>query len=261
MKKIISAYVWAWKNYESGEKSINSLQRYYPDADIFINVDYEGDIENYKKVAERNGAKLTINKFQVGYCGDFGNIKLGKECWSKEETFEWIRGLYEACKKCTTKYMIILEEDDFILNPIGLLNTDFSMAVHASMPSAAGNHRPNYLPNEFMMYSYELGGISTTPGYGAGGGCIFKPDQFVKSWEKCKDNLWNDYDALKRINKIIGWQDFIVQFVMMIGGYEITQNFHAAQPWEDPNWLNGKNYMGQDYELVCGLKDHTLLNF
>ena len=259
MKKIISAYLWAWKNYESGEKVIDSLKKYYSDCDIFINVDFEGDFENYKKIAEKNNAYISKNKFQVGYCGDHGDVKVGKECWSREETFEWIRGLYEACKKCVSKYMIILEEDNFILNPISLLNTEFSMAIHASIPSAAGNYRPNYLPNEFMMYSYNLGGIATAPGYGAGGGCIFKPDEFVKAWEKAKDPLWRDYDSLKRINKIIGWQDFVVQFVMMIGGYEITQNFHAAQPWEDPNWLGGKNYMGEDYEMVCGLKDHTII--
>jgi hypothetical protein len=259
--KIISAYVWAWRNYESGETAIKSLKRFYSDADIFINVDYEGDIESYKKIAEKYNAELTINNFQVGYCGDFGDVLVGKECWTREETFEWIRGLYEACKKCKSKYMLILEEDNFIINPVSLLNTEFSMAIHASIPSAAGNLRPNSLPNEFMIYSDQMGGIASSPGYGAGGGCIFKPDEFIKSWEKCKDKLWNDYDSLKQVSKIIGWQDFIIQFVMMIGGYEISQNFHAAQPWEDPNWLVGKNYMGEDYEMVCGLKDHTVITF
>lgn len=251
MNKILSAYLWAWKNYESGETSIKSLKKYYPDADIFINVDYEGDFENYKILAKKYNAVLTRNNFQVGYCGDFGNVKVGKECWYREETFEWIRGLYEACKKCTTKYMIILEEDDFILKPLTILQSDFSMAIHPTDPSPIGVYRANHLPNEFMMYSYELGGTSSAPGYGAGGGCIFKPDEFVKSWEKAKDYLWRDYDSLKRINKIIGWQDFIVQFVMMIGGYEIIQNPYEAQPWEVENWY--------DFEIVCGIKDYTLI--
>ena len=43
MSKLVSAYLWAFRNYESGKVSVNSLKRFYPDADIFINVDYEGD--------------------------------------------------------------------------------------------------------------------------------------------------------------------------------------------------------------------------
>lgn len=248
MKKL-SAYIWAWKNYKSSEVSMSLLRNYYPDSEIFINVDYEGDHENYKILSERYNAVLTRNNFQVGYCGDHGSVKIGKECWTKEETFEWIRGLYEACKKCNSKYMIILEEDDFILKPLTILNLDFSMAIHPTDPSPIGIRRPNYLPNEFMLYSYNLGGIATAPGYGAGGGCIFKPNEFVIAWEKVKDNLWKDYESLKSISKIIGWQDFIVQFVMMMGGYEIVQNPFEAQPWEVKNW--------HEYEIVCGLKNYN----
>jgi hypothetical protein len=259
MKKIISAYVWAWRNYESGEKSIKSLHRHYPDADIFINVDYEGDVENYKKVAERNNATLTINNFQVGYCGDFGDVIVGKECWTREETFEWIRGLYEACKKTDSKYMMILEEDNFIIRPLSILDRDFSMAIHANINYVTGQFRPNHIPNEFVLYSHNLGGTGYAPGYGAGGGCIFKPDEFVKSWEKCRNHLWRDYDYLRSINKIIGWEDFVVQFVMMIGGYEINENFWNAIPQEDPKWMDGKNFRGEDYDMICGLKDHTMI--
>jgi len=259
MKKMLSAYVWAWKNYEAGHESLKRLRKFYPDSDIFINVDYDGDIENYKKISDEMGATFSVNNFQVGYCGDFGDVKVGKECWTREETFEWIRGLYEACKKTDSKYMIILEEDNFITKPITLLNTDFSMAIIANINYITGAPRPNHIPNEFMIYSHNLGGVAYAPGYGAGGGCIFKPDEFAKSWEKCKDNLWNDYDTLRNINKIIGWEDFIVQFIMMIGGHEITQNFLHGIPQEDPNWFSGKNFMGQDYETVLGLKDHTII--
>jgi hypothetical protein len=34
MNKLISGYLWAWTNYEAGEKSVNSLKKFYPDADI-----------------------------------------------------------------------------------------------------------------------------------------------------------------------------------------------------------------------------------
>lgn len=259
MQKIISGYLWAWKNCEAGKKAVQTLRKFYPDSDIFINVDYDGDIDTYQKICNENGFVFSKNNFQVGYCGNFGDVNVGRECWPKEHTFEWIRGLYEACLKTDSKYMLILEEDVFLEKEISILKTDYSMAIHAAMPSSSGIWRPNHLPNEFMIYSADIGGVASAPGYGAGGGCTFNREHFIKSWEKARSFLWKDYDYLKSINKIIGWQDFIVQFVMMIGGYEIIQYHHAAQHWEMPDWRNVKAFCGDDFEMICGLKDHTLI--
>jgi hypothetical protein len=255
MNKRISGYLWAWTGIETGTIALKQLKKFHPDADIFINVDYNGSYDEYVEIGKQFDAVVTRNNFQVGYCGDFGDIKVGKPHWSKEESFEFIRGLYEACKKSDSKYMILLEEDNFLLKSLSMLNTEFSMLVHASMPSAAGNHRPNYLPPQFLEFSKNLGGVGNAPGYGAGGGCIFNREHFIKSWDIAKEPLWDAYDDLAKINKIIGWEDFIVQFVMMIGGYEIDQLYVAAQPWEQPNWRTAKNYKGNDYEMICGLKD------
>ena len=107
MSKLISGYLWAWRNYEAGEKSVGSLKKFYNDADIFINVDYEGDIENYKRICDNNGYTFSRNNFQLGYCGNFGEVNVGRDCWSKESTFEWVRGIYEACLKTDSKYIIL----------------------------------------------------------------------------------------------------------------------------------------------------------
>ena len=48
MRKLISGYLWAWKNWEAGSKSVATLKKYYRDADVFINVDFDGDFINYK---------------------------------------------------------------------------------------------------------------------------------------------------------------------------------------------------------------------
>ena len=135
MSKLVSGYLWAWKNIEAGTKSVNSLRKFYPDADIFINVDFEGDNENYKKICDDINATYSKNDFQLGYCGNFGNVNVGRDCWSKESTFEWVRGIYEACLKTDSKYMLLLEEDDFVLNKCTILNQNFSMAIHPTAPS------------------------------------------------------------------------------------------------------------------------------
>jgi hypothetical protein len=45
----------------------------------------------------------------------------------------------------------------------------------------------------------------------------------ILSWEKSKPLLVKDFDYLRSIDKIIGWQDYLMQFVMQLGGYKIIQ--------------------------------------
>jgi len=252
MNKLVSAYLWAWKNHEAGLKSVNSLKKFYPNTDIFINVDYDGDIETYEKICNENGYKFSRNNFQLGYCGNFTGKDIGRDCWNKEYTFEWVRGIYEACLKTDSKYMLLLEEDDFILKKPSILNENFSMAIHPTAPSPIGRMRPNNIPNEYIVYINDKGGNPISPGYAAGGGTFFNREEFIKAWETNKDSLWNDYDYLVSINKIIGWADYILQFVMQLGGYEIIQNDKLAEHWE----VGGK---WNEFEIITGMKDIEII--
>jgi hypothetical protein len=252
MSKLVAAYLWAWKNYESGKKSLETVRKFYPDADLFINVDYEGDIENYSSIGTELNATVSRNKFQIGYCGNFGNINVGYECWSKESAFEWVNSFYNVCKKTDANYIFILEEDDFLLKPVSMLNEDVSIGIHPTVPSPTGVYRANSIAEEFYTYSMEVGGITKCPGFGAGGGTFLNREHFIDSWDRVKDGLWDNYDHLKSVQKIIGWEDFLVQYILMLGGYTITQNHMLCEHWEVPNW--------KEYEIVTGLKDHTLIN-
>lgn len=249
--KILSGYLWAWKSIERGKKSVQTLRKFYPDSDIFINVDYEGDVDNYKLISKELNTNFSVNKFQLGYCGNFGNVNVGYDCWSKESTFEWVRGIYEACKKTDSKYFMILEEDDFILKSISILDTDFSMAIHPTNPAPNGNFRVNRIPDKFKQFIKKYGGNPNSPGYASGGGVIFNREEFIKSWENKKDIIWKNYDNLKKENKIIGWADYILQFIMQLEGYEIIQNHKLCEHWEIKNW--------KDFEIVTGLKDIEII--
>jgi len=252
MSKLISGYLWAFKNYEFGEISLKKLKMFYPDADVFVNIDFEGDEVNYKKICEENGYKFSKNQFQLGYCGNFTGKDVGYDCWSKEKCFEWVRGIYEACLKTDSKYIILLEEDDFILKPISILDKDFSMAIHPTNPSPIGWYRANSIPNEFLYYINEYGGNPISPGYAAGGGTIFCRKEFIQSWELNKKHIWENYDYLKGINKIIGWADYILQFILQLGGYEIIQNKNLCEHWEVKEKWN-------EFEIVTGMKDVEII--
>ena len=252
MSKPISAFLWAWRNYEAGSKSLRSLRRFYPDADLFIQVDYEGDVENYTKIAEQLDATVNRNAFQLGYCGDFGYVTVGRTHWPRTHSFEWLNNLYKACCSTDSKYMIILEEDDFILRPVTLLQQDLSIAIHPTCPSPTGINRPNNIDGRLLEYSKQRGGISEAPGYGAGGGAFVNREHYISAWERCKEELWNDYDTLAGYSHIVGWQDFIVQYVMMLGGYPVIQNPYLAEHWEvGERW--------DAFEIITGFKNHTLV--
>jgi len=251
--KIISAYLWAFKNFESGIKSLKSVRQFYPDADLFINVDYEGDFINYRQRGLELEAHISRNNFQLGYCGNFGNVNVGRDCWDKEATFEWFRGFYEACKKTNSKYIILLEEDDFVLKPLSICEFEFSCAIHPTDPSPTGRYRKNFINEQFYNYSRDFGGTTECPGYASGGGTIINREEFILAWDKCKNYLFEHYDKMVEINKIIGWIDFSLQYVMMLGGYKIIQNPYLCEHWEVPvGW--------EDFEIITGLKDHNLIS-
>lgn len=253
MNKLISGYLWAWRNWEAGSKSVATLKRFYPDADIFINVDYEGDIDTYDRICIENNYTLSVNSFQLGYCGNFGDRDLGRDCWPVESSIEWMDRLYFACLKTDSTYILLMEEDDFVLKPLSILDQMFSMAIHPTSPSPSGTFRANYIPNEFVNFINNNGGVGNSPGYGAGGGTIFNRTEMMLSWEKARPLLIEHYNYLKSINSIIGWQDYLMQFVMQIGGYEIIQNHNLCEYWEVPNtW--------ESFEIVTGLKNHSLIN-
>ena len=251
MSKLISGYWWAWKEIEAGKKSMQTLRKFYSDSDLFINVDYEGDVDGYTKVGEELGATVTRNNFQLGYCGNFGDRDIGYDYWSKEKALEWLRGVYAACKKTDSKYMMLFEEDDFVLENISILDTDFSMAIHPTSPSPTGRMRANHIPWQFLDFSKKIGGIDSCPGYASGGGTIFNREHYIDSYDRILDKFGEVYDDFCKINKIFGWQDFMFQYIMMLGGYEIIQNDKLCELWEVPNF--------EGFEVLTGCKEPELV--
>ena len=251
MSKLISGYWWAWRETEAGKKSMQTLRKFYPNSDLFINVDYEGDMEGYQKVGEELGATVTRNNFQLGYCGNFGDRDIGYEHWTKEKAVEWLRGVYEACKKTDSKYMMLFEEDDFILKPISILNEEFSMAIHPTSPSPTGRMRANAIPYQFKQYAESVGGVGDSPGYASGGGTIFNRVQFIDSYERALDLYTKHFDEFCKTSKIYGWQDFLFQYIMQLAGYKIIQNPKLCELWEVPNF--------EGFEILTGCKQPELV--
>jgi hypothetical protein len=252
--KLLNAYLWGYKNWVASDHSLRKFKEFYPDGDIFIKVDGNGDIQNYKLIAEKWGAECSQNPFQLGYPGNHQQHNVGRECWPKECTILWLNNLYETCRKSNSKFLIVLEEDTFILKPISILNQEFGIAVF--------EYNTNVIPPVLLDMVNQVGGNTNIPigkwgkGFGAGGGFIVDCQKWINSWEYFRPILELNYDMLVQHSKLIGWSDCVAQLVIMCGGFEVAMNTQMVQTWYGerpdlyPNYTHWKNY-----EIVDYLKD------
>lgn len=246
MKNLISAYLWGFRNIEAGNKTFQKFRELYPESDLFCRIDIDGDIKNYKSISDRWGAKFSVNRIKVGYCGDFGSSKhfIGRDGWPKENVFEWLTGIYDACTQTSAKYMIILEEDVFILKPISILNEEFGAAIVRN---------DNRIPPVIMQFIHEVGGNTNVMKYGCCGGCIINVNDFIKGWELSKDKLWEEYDNIFLHTKLIGWADCILQVVIQCADGKVIINKQLVEPWMlNKRWID---MHWKNFEIVNYLKN------
>jgi hypothetical protein len=255
MKNILDAYLWGYKDCFAGDVSLTKFKEFYPEGSIHIQIDEGGDIEGYKKIADRFDASLHKNAFKIGYPGDHGDHIMGRECWPKENAVLWCHNLYNACLSSKAKYVIVLEEDTFILRSIDILREEFGISVF--------DYSSNRLADVFTNFIHEIGGNIDIPlnifgnrGFGAGGGFIINREQWIDSWEKFQPILEGRYDQIKAIDKGIGWSDCLAQLVIMAGGYSVVMNKRMVQTWYDkrPDLHPGFTHW-KDYDIVDYLKD------
>lgn len=246
MENNISGYLWGYKNPNAGYKSFEKFRNLYSKSDLFCRVDIGGDIESYKKICNEFDAQFSVNSIKVGYCGNFESSKhnIGRDGWPKENAFEWLNGIYDACLKTSSKYMIILEEDVFVLKKISIVDEEFGAAIVRNN---------NIIPISIINFIKSIGGNSSHNAYGCCGGCIINVKDFIRGWEFCKDELWDAYDDIFKQTKLIGWSDCILQVIIQCSGSKIVTNNQLVEPWMvEKKWIDRD---WKEFEIVNYLKD------
>lgn len=244
MSKLLDAYLWGYQHYEAGDNSFRKFKEFYPDSNIFLRVDNDGDYDNYKTVAKKYNVDISKTEIKIGYPGNFNEKNIGRVAWPKENTFEWLNGIYLACKKSTAKYMIILEEDVFLLKPISIIDTDFGAAIFNS---------ENAIPPVITDFIKSVGGNTSVSNYGCCGGCIINVKEFISNWETHKDTLWGEYDTILKSTRLIGWSDCVLQVIMQMGDSSIVYNEQLVEPWmQSKGWIDDD---WKNYEIINYLKD------
>lgn len=251
MDNLLSGYLWGYKNWQAADIVFKKFRQFYPNSDLFCKVDFEGDYENYENICKKWNVIISKNEFQVGYCGNFtsSNYSIGRDHWPKQNAFHWLDNIYYACINTNSKYMIILEEDVFILKNISILNHNFDAAI---------------VRNNNIMHGRLLNFISSFNGnvednlYGCCGGVIINVKKLIYSWELCREKLWEEFDDIAKYTKTIGWSDCILQVIIQSGGGRSVFNMGLVEPWmQEQGWINDDWH---NYEVVNYLKDMEEIN-
>ncbi len=255
MSNILDAYLWGYKNWEASFHSLRKFKEFYPDGKIHIQVDKEGYFEEYKKLAEQYSASCLENPFKLGYPGNHQDHNIGRKCWPKECTLLWLDNLYNFCLRSNSNFIIVLEEDSFILKPLSILKQEFGIAGF--------EYNTNLIPHSLLYFVEQIEGNIDIPlnifgrkGYGAGGGFIIDRKKWISSWDKVKPLLDSNYETLLSHTHLIGWSDCISQIVIMGGGYKVIQNPQHVQTWyHERKDLYPTYTHWSDYELIDYLKN------
>ena len=248
---MISAYLWGYKNYEAGSKSIDTFRKFYPNNDVFIRIDTDGDFENYKKSTIEYDVDIEYQKNKIGYPGNFeaSGHSVGRDHWPYENLHTFLTSIYDCCKQTDSKYMVILEEDVFLMKPISIIEKEFGIAI---VPNR------NHFPDRIRKFIADLkGNIITTNGYGACGGTIINTKNFIDGYDLAMNYLKDEFDDISRYTKLVGWSDMMIQVIIMCSGGSVVVNNQLVEPWfQDKGWIDND---WRDYEMVNYLKDISLL--
>lgn len=246
MKKELSAYLWGYKNYLAGSKSVETFRNFYPDSDVFVRIDTDGDMENYKSSLENFNVNIDFQKSKLGYPGKFApsGHDAGREHWPYKNLYTWLKSIYDCCKQTQSKYMIILEEDVFVLKNISIIKKDFGVAIVRNR---------NSFPTVMYKFIETFNGNSTPTGYGACGGAIINTEIFIKGFDMVMDTLEKQFDELASHTKLVGWSDLMLQVVIMCAGGSVIVNEQMAEPWmQEQGWIKDS---WKNYEIVNYLKN------
>lgn len=242
----LCAYLWGYKKYQAGSKSVETFRRFYKDADVFVRVDTDGDMENYKDSLKDYNVDIQYQKDKIGYPGKFSpsGHDAGRDYWPYHNLHTWLTSIYDCCKQTDSKYMLILEEDVFLMKPISIIEKEFGVAIVKNQ---------NNFHNRLTQFIMDMGGNIITNGYGACGGAIINIETFIKGYERAMEPLKIQFNEIAKHTNLVGWSDMMLQVIVMCGGGSVVINQQLVEPWmQRQGWISDN---WRNYEMVNYLKD------
>ena len=213
----ISVFIPAYNQIKSLENSVSILKNVYPDCDIHLCSDNGYDFSDF---CQKYNIDYKHYSNRLGY-----PESEGRNGWTKEKSLEFIFRIKTACEYLKNDFVILFEEDVLVNKKINL-DTNFDIS---------GYLVGNIIDQPMLEYIKSNDGNILVNQYGGGGGCIFSRSKYLESFDKAYNLLEKDFDELIKKSHQPGWPDFLICFVFMIGGYQLSKNKEIIE-------LNNNNY-------------------
>lgn len=195
------------------------VRKFYPDEYILIVSDKGADYS------------FLVNKYNTDYL--FCNKKLGYPQqpfgYRKNQVLDYLERFYIACLRSNTTHIMILEEDNVVLKRLEISE---GIEVAGWTPCHSdGTPFPNGFPNQFIEILTKYSGIKpNVPGYGAGGGSVFKTETFITNYNFIKKFIIDNLDYIQdNVYPTAGWIDCFMTWVYMLSGKPYTHNTNLMQ--------------------------------
>jgi hypothetical protein len=202
----LSVFIPAYSQIKSLNHSVELLKKVYPDCDIHLCSDNGYDFTEF---CQKYGIDYKHYTNRLGYPESDGRYG-----WTKEKSLEFLRRVKTACEYLKNDYVILFEEDVLVTRKINLnMNFDISGYVIG-----------NKIDKPILNYIKNNNGNINVDEFGAGGGCLFDRNKYLESFNKSYHLLVKDFDNLISLSRQPGWPDFLICFVFMMGGYQLSHN-------------------------------------
>lgn len=181
------------------EKVVANVRKHHPNSFYFLGVD---GTDSFEYLAEEyNCTYRYFTKRVGGPVGDYG--------YRLDAVLEFFSRFREACLKCNTTHIMMLEDDVYLTKPV-------TIEKHWEMAGHYISHGNKLHPELMRRISEFTGEECKNDFYGCGGGSIFCTSTFLANYNKVVEWFKQNFDELQTIYPTIGYNDcFMVVYYLL----------------------------------------------
>jgi hypothetical protein len=194
------------------EVVIENVRKHHPDNYYFLAID--GPRIEYMNLVEKFNLDYVLYKEPLG-----GPVS--PHGYNLETTLRFLERFYEACKRCNTSHIIMMEDDVLIIKPI----TTEDGYEHAGADTKIGNIIPEAVHDAIENW---CGKRPTFKQYGAGGGTIFKVSTFLNEYDNIVKFFIHHFTSIQQYYPTIGYIDCFMNVCYYIAGRDYSANPHRT---------------------------------
>lgn len=206
------------------EVMVENARKHHPDSYYFLAID--GPRIEYMNLIKSYNLDYVLYKEPIG-----GPVP--PYGYDLQRTLSFLERFYEACKRCNTSHIIMMEDDVLITKPI-TVNQEWE---HAAADTKVGNVIPEDTHDIIELW---CGKRPTFKQYGAGGGSIFKVSTFLENYDNIIDFFKRHFDSIQKYYPTIGYIDCFMNVCYYVCGKDYSVNPYRTD--------THNHFPGFDYE-------------